>query len=130
MKAGHIAVLIRLLDGEEIPSGKSQIAHASAMVKQRFGEASVLFAMDQLIKGVLRAVTAIIRGIATFLPIPGLQQMTGVLRPFSIYRSGSSTRLSLPMPFAPDQPTHGSRPVAGWCFTGKTISRCYRMPLG
>src|SRR5690606_14658261 len=82
VKAGHIAVLVELLDGRELPSGKTQVAHATAVVKQRFGEASVLFAIDQLVKGVLRVVTGLIRGIASFLPIPGIQQLTGILRAF------------------------------------------------
>ncbi len=82
VKAGHIAVLVELLDGREMPSGKSQVAHATAVVRQRFGEASVLFAIDQLVKGVLRVVTGLIQGIASFLPVPGLQQMTGILRAF------------------------------------------------
>jgi hypothetical protein len=82
VKAGHIAVLVELLDGRPMPDGRSQVAHATTVVKQRFGEASVLFAIDQLVKGVLRVVTGLIQGIASFLPIPGLQQMTGVLRAF------------------------------------------------
>ncbi len=82
VKAGHIAVLVELLDGRQMPEGKSQVSHATSVVKQRFGEASVLFAVDQLVKGVLRAVTGLIQGIAAFLPIPGLQQITGILRAF------------------------------------------------
>ncbi len=82
VKAGHIAVLVELLDGRHMPEGRSQVSYATAVVKQRFGEASVLFAVDQLVKGVLRAVTGLIQGIAAFLPIPGLQQITGILRAF------------------------------------------------
>lgn len=82
VKAGHIAVLVELLEGRQMPSGKSQITHATAVVTQRFGEASVLFAIDQLVKGVLRVVTGLIQGIASLLPIPGLQQMTSILRAF------------------------------------------------
>jgi hypothetical protein len=82
VKAGHIAVLVELLDGREMPEGKSQVTYATSVVKQRFGEASVLFAIDQLVKGVLRAVTGLIQGIASLLPIPGLSQITGVLRAF------------------------------------------------
>lgn len=82
VKAGHIAVLVELLDGKPMPDGKSQVSHATAVVKQRFGEASVLFAIDQLVKGVLRVVTGLVQGIASFLPIPGLQQITGLMRAF------------------------------------------------
>lgn len=82
VKAGHIAVLVELLDGNELPGGRSQISHAQAVVKERFAEASVLFAIDQLIKGVLGAITGLIRGILSFLPIPGVQQLITILRAF------------------------------------------------
>jgi hypothetical protein len=82
IKAGHIAVLVELLDGRQMPEGRSQVSHATNVVRQRFGEASVLFAVDQLVKGVLRAVTALIQGGAALLPVPGLQQLTGILRTF------------------------------------------------
>src|SRR5687767_11002785 len=53
VKAGHIAVLVRLMDGEAVPDGRSQIDHATEVVRARFVEASVLFGVDQLVKGVL-----------------------------------------------------------------------------
>ncbi|WP_196258786.1 hypothetical protein [Pelagibacterium limicola] len=82
VKAGHIAVLVELIDGKEIPDGRSQIEYASAVVKDRFAEASVLFAVDQLVKGVLRAITGLLQGVASFLPLPGLQQFMGLVRAF------------------------------------------------
>lgn len=82
VKAGHIAVLVELLDGKPVPEGRSQIEHASVVVKERFAETSVLFGVDQLVKGVLRAVTGLAQGIASILPIPGLQQMVGLIRAF------------------------------------------------
>lgn len=82
VKAGHIAVLVELIDGRPMPDGRSQIDHGSAVVKQRFAQASVLFAMDQLIKGVIAAITGLVRGVLTILPIPGVQQLTGILLAF------------------------------------------------
>ena len=82
VKAGHIAVLVELMDGRPIPDGRSQIDYAAGVVKQRFVETSVLFAIDQLVKGVINAITGIVEGIATILPIPGLQQIVGVVRAF------------------------------------------------
>ncbi|WP_237151790.1 hypothetical protein [Oryzibacter oryziterrae] len=72
VKAGHIAVLVKLMDGETLPDGQGQVAYAKTVVTERFGEASVLFALDQLIKGVIGAITGLIGGIASFIPIPGL----------------------------------------------------------
>ena len=73
VKAGHIAVMVHLIDGREVPGGQGQIAYAQQVVRERFAEANVLFVVDQLIKGVIRVITGLIGGVAAFLPIPGLQ---------------------------------------------------------
>ncbi len=75
VKAGHIAVIVKVLDGEDIPEGKSQIRYAQDIVKQRFKEASVLFVLDQIIKKILKAFNRAFFTIASWLPIPD-----GVLR--------------------------------------------------
>jgi hypothetical protein len=72
VKAAHIAVIVKLIDGEALPDGKGQVAYGREIVTTRFGEANVLFALDQLIKGVIAAITGLIGGVAAFLPIPGL----------------------------------------------------------
>lgn len=72
VKAGHIAVLVELLEGKEIPGGRGQIEHATAVVKERFVESSVLFGVDRLIAGILRAFNRIMMRVANFLPIPGM----------------------------------------------------------
>jgi uncharacterized membrane protein len=73
VKAGHIAVLVELMEGRDIPGGRAQIDHAQQVVKDRFAESSVLFALDQLIKGVLRAFNRAFFTISSILPIPGVQ---------------------------------------------------------
>jgi len=82
VKAGHIAVMVQLLDGHAMPEGKSQLEHARGVVKARFAQANVLFVMDQLIKGVVTAVTGLVQGLSSLLPIPGVQQLMGVVRAF------------------------------------------------
>lgn len=82
VKAGHIAVLMELIEGRDIPDGRSQIEHATTIVKSRFAETNVLFALDQLIKGVLRTIIGIVRGFLSLLPIPAVQQATGVISAF------------------------------------------------
>lgn len=82
VKAGHIAVLVELIDGKPMPDGRSQLGHATAVVKQRFAQASVLFAIDQLIKGVIAAITGLVRGVLTVLPLPGASQLSGILHAF------------------------------------------------
>jgi len=82
VKAGHIAILVELIDGNPMPHGRSQISHASAVVKERFPQASVLFILDRLIIGVIRTITGLVRGIFTILPIPGVQQLSSILSAF------------------------------------------------
>lgn len=82
VKAGHIAVLVELLDGRPIPDGRSQISYATDVVKARFAQASLLFALDQLIKGVIGVVTGLVRGVLSVLPLPGASQISGLLNGF------------------------------------------------
>lgn len=72
VKAGHIAVLVELMDGRQIPTGKGQIDFATTIVKQHFATSSMLFGLNQLIRGILRAFNRITVSIASWLPIPGL----------------------------------------------------------
>lgn len=80
VKAGHIAVLVELLDGGNIPAGKSQVTQARQVVQQRFGQASTLFVMDQLIKGVVVALTGLAQGLLSI--IPGLDRLAAMVRAF------------------------------------------------
>lgn len=73
VKAGHIAVLVELMEGKELPGGRGQIDYAQQIVRERFAESSVLFGVDQLIKGVLRAFNRVFFTISNFIPIPGVQ---------------------------------------------------------
>ena len=73
VKAGHIAVLVELMDGKVLPHGRGQITHAREVVRERFTESSVLFGVDQLIKGVLKVFNRAFFTISTLIPIPGLQ---------------------------------------------------------
>ncbi len=82
VKAAHIAVLVELLDGGQLPEGRGQIEHGRKIVSERFAEANVLFALDRIIKGVLRAITGLAQGIAAILPIPGLEPIMRFIRAF------------------------------------------------
>lgn len=73
VKAGHIAVLVEVMDGEALPEGRAQIEHAQTVVRERFAQSSVLFGLDQLIKGILKSFNAVFFSVANLLPIPGTQ---------------------------------------------------------
>lgn len=80
VKAGHIAVLVELLHGGTVPGGRSQLGHASAMVKERFVQTSVLFAVDKIVKAVVRLLVGLIQGVTSMLPIPGAGTIMGLVR--------------------------------------------------
>lgn len=82
VKAGHVAVMVELLEGGQVPGGRGQIDHARQVVTARFGEASALFALDQLIKGVVNAVTGLLEGLMSLLPLPGLDRIMGIVRAY------------------------------------------------
>lgn len=79
IKAGHIAVLVELIQGKELPGGKSQVEHGQAVVKERFKESSILFGVDQLIKGILRALNRLLMSVSRALPIPALQNLMSIV---------------------------------------------------
>ena len=73
VKAAHIAVLVELYDGRQVPA--DQLAFGASAVKTHFAESSVLFGVDQLIKAVLRTFFRTINFFTAFLPIPALQSL-------------------------------------------------------
>ena len=82
MKAAHIAVLVEVYDGKPIPGGQGQIGYGATFVKNHFAESSVLFGVDQLIKGVLRSLFGTINFLTAFLPIPAVQQLIRIIEAF------------------------------------------------
>jgi hypothetical protein len=79
VKAGHIAVLVELMEGKELPGGRGQIDHAQQVVRERFVESSVLFGVDQLIKGILRIFNRTFFTIAALLPVPGMKGLVSFI---------------------------------------------------
>lgn len=73
VKAGHVAAMDALLQGGEIPGGKlpsglPQISYAVATVKARFLEVNVLFGIDILIRGVVRALVGLLNMLTSWIP--------------------------------------------------------------
>ncbi|MFV8836041.1 hypothetical protein [Aquisalimonas sp.] len=87
VKAGHIAVLVERMEGNELPEGRGQIEHAQTIVRDRFVESSVLFGLDQLIKGILKAFNKVFFSAVNIVPIPALQGLARFV--------GTVVRLSL-----------------------------------
>lgn len=79
VKAGHIALLVRLMQGQSIPEGNSMVGYAKDQVKEHFKESSGLFAVDQLIKGVLKVIGKMFSGLGNLIPIPGLSGLINLI---------------------------------------------------
>lgn len=75
VKAAHIAVLVELYDGRDVPAGRSQLGYGADFVKTHFAASSVLFGVDQIIKAVLRTFFRTINFFTAFLPVPALQSL-------------------------------------------------------
>lgn len=72
LTAGHVAAMVLVLDGERLPSGAEQVRHALAVVRARFGEVSLLFVLDQLVKGAVRTTARLLDWLAWLVDAPGL----------------------------------------------------------
>lgn len=79
VKAGHIAVLVEVMENRPLPEGKGQIEYAQKIVKERFKQSNVLFALDMLIKGILRAFNRTFLNISRMIPIPGVEAVVKIL---------------------------------------------------
>lgn len=74
VKAAHISVLLAMMDGQTIPA-RNQITYGIDAVKKRFGVTAVLFGIDMLIRGVLRALFGTINVFSAALPVPMMQNL-------------------------------------------------------
>ena len=72
LTAGHVAALVQAFDGAPLAFGKGQIGASLTIVHQRFGEISLLFVLDQLIKGAVGAATRLLDWLTGLFGMPGL----------------------------------------------------------
>jgi len=76
LKCGHIAVLTELITKGHIDNGsKGMFTYGKDVVKSRFGEVNVLFAVDMLVSGVVRTFNRSLDFVASLLPIPGISSL-------------------------------------------------------
>lgn len=77
IKAGHIAVLTELITNDRIGNGdKGMFQYGKDVVLERFKEVNVLFTLDMLIAGVVRAFNGTLNFIGALIPVPGLKNVT------------------------------------------------------
>ncbi|TVQ87861.1 MAG: hypothetical protein EA400_10120 [Chromatiaceae bacterium] len=77
IKAGHIAVLTELITRNQIDTGeKHMFAYGKDVVLARFKEVNMLFGLDLLIAGVIKAFNRTLDFVGRLLPVPGMQGLT------------------------------------------------------
>lgn len=75
VRAGHAALIVAVLDGAAVPSGRAQIAAGAGAVSARFGSARDLAALEHHVREVLRALGGLVQGVLLHvLPVPGLRR--------------------------------------------------------
>jgi len=78
LKAAHTAVMTEFIVHGTGPAGH-QIAYGRQQVTERFRDTSVMFAVDVLVDGAVKAFVRTFARIAGLLPIPGLDGLTKLL---------------------------------------------------
>ena len=68
LKAAHVAVISELLQHGQLPAGVNQVQWGKQQVQQRFGQVSVMFLVDEMVRGVIRMFTGTVWTIARFIP--------------------------------------------------------------
>jgi hypothetical protein len=81
IKCGHIAVITELITQGRIgDAGEGMFAYGRRVVTRRFAEVNVLFAVDQLTKGVVHAFNRTLDWVAGLIPIPGLGSVVQIVQ--------------------------------------------------
>jgi hypothetical protein len=78
LRAAHTAVLTEFIVHGRGPS-EGQLAYGRRAVSERFRDTSILFAVDLMVAGVVRAFVRTFARIASILPIPGTRALGNVL---------------------------------------------------
>ncbi|WP_312909320.1 hypothetical protein [Natronosalvus caseinilyticus] len=116
VKAGHIAVIAHVIETGEVPP--NQVSYGIEQVKANFTEASALFAVDQVVKGVLEQFNRHLLSVSNLVDFaPSLEQLVEPWGGPWRSRRRTSTRRSLPTCSSPRRTTAGRPRAMGWCCT-------------
>ncbi|MCA9840376.1 MAG: hypothetical protein KC422_25935 [Trueperaceae bacterium] len=86
LKAAHTAVMTEIITTGKVPEG-SQVAYGKAQVMNRFRDTSLMFGVDRLVDGVVKAVIRNFARLADLLPIPGLDSLMGLVQRVAVASS-------------------------------------------
>lgn len=79
LKAAHTAVMTEIIVTGQLPPG-SQVAYGKQQVTERFRDTSIMFAVDQMVDGIVRSFNNKFARVADLLPIPGMDSLVSVVQ--------------------------------------------------
>lgn len=79
LKAGHIAVLTRLITEGKMPEGVNQVEYGKNIVKAKFLQTNILFVLNAMVNGVIQSFNRTLDWVAGLIPLPGMEGMMKVV---------------------------------------------------
>lgn len=79
LKAAHIAVISEILVNGKLPPGTNQLSWGKQRVQERFGEVNVMFVVDELVTGVVRAFTNTVFAVTAWLPGDSIRTLVRII---------------------------------------------------
>ena len=81
VKAGHVAVIAKLVTDGKLPDNTGQIAYGKSLVTSHFKQSSILFLIDRTIHGVITALSSFMMRMTDFLSaVPGIDGLRKMMR--------------------------------------------------
>ncbi len=80
LKAAQIAVVAEVLTHGDLPEGTNQLQWGKDRVQERFGEASAMFVVDEIVSAVVRTITNTIEWLTRWLPGDALQTLIELIK--------------------------------------------------
>ncbi|MFB6275482.1 MAG: hypothetical protein ABEI32_04960 [Halothece sp.] len=78
LQAAHIAVMTEYIVYGQAPKG-SQVQYGKQQVQDRFRDTSIMFAVDELIDGVVQGINRSFAQLTQILPIPNLENLNAIV---------------------------------------------------
>jgi hypothetical protein len=78
LQAAHIAVMTEYIVYGQAPKG-SQVQYGKQQVQERFRDTSIMFAVDEIIDGVVQGINRSFAQLTQILPIPNLENLNAIV---------------------------------------------------
>jgi len=103
LKAAHAAVMTEIILHGEVQEG-SQIEYGKEQVTSRFKDTSIMFAIDQVLDGVVKGFNRTFTNVTDFLPLPGMDSLQAFARRVSRFATTYIDEAILTRAYAEDEP--------------------------